>query len=140
MGFFNLEPLTVEKKRAYINQTTDFTITDQNAFGRFTQYLITSNDFTWRLRSDDLNVRALKLPVSKGVKFQKDLTLSGTWQLSSPCRPSFIFESLGINNFEGNVVLKEFQLPSDSPEGGINFYTVTTLVNSRCVAVFRRDL
>ena len=93
LGFFNLKPLSVKKKRAYINQTTDFTITDENAFGRFTQYLITSIDFTWRLRSDDLNVRALKLPVSKGVKFQKDLTLSGTCQLSSPCRPCFIFET-----------------------------------------------
>jgi hypothetical protein len=41
LGFFNLEPLSVKKKRAYFNQTTDFTITDQNAFGRFTQYLIT---------------------------------------------------------------------------------------------------
>jgi len=45
------------------------------------QYLITSDNFTWRLRSDNLNVRALKLPVSKGVKFQKDLTLSGAWQV-----------------------------------------------------------
>jgi len=45
-----------------------------------------------------------------------------------------------MNNFEGNVVLKEFKLPSDSPEGGINFYTVTTLVNPRCVAVFRGDV
>ena len=81
LGLFNLEPLSVKKKRAYINQTTDFTITDQNAFGRFTQHLITSNNFTWRLRSDDLNVRALKFPVSKGVKFQKDLTLSGAWHV-----------------------------------------------------------
>src|SRR5579863_3115294 len=52
LGLFNLETLNVKKKRAYINQTTDFTITDQNAFGRFTQYLITSNNFTWRLRSN----------------------------------------------------------------------------------------
>ena len=86
MGLFNLEPLSAKKKRAYINQTTDFTIMDQNAFGQFTQYLITSNNFTWRLRSDDLNVRALKLPVSKGVKFQKDLTLSGAWQVDSDLR------------------------------------------------------
>ena len=26
LGLFNLEPLSVKKKRAYINQTTDFTI------------------------------------------------------------------------------------------------------------------
>jgi len=52
----------------------------------------------------------------------------------------FHLRTLGINNFEGNVVLKEFQLPSDSPEGGINFYTVTTLVNPRYVTMFRLDV
>ena len=77
LGFFNLESLYVKKKRAYINQTADFTITDQGAFERFTQHMITSNNFTWRLRSDDLHVRALKLPVSKGLGFKKDLHLSG---------------------------------------------------------------
>ena len=77
LGVFNLQPLYVKKKRAYINQTADFTITDQGAFGQFTQYMITSNNFTWRLRSDDLHVRALKFPVSKGVSFKKDLHLSG---------------------------------------------------------------
>ena len=74
---FNLEPLKVKKKRAYINQTTDFIITDQVAFARFTRYMITSNNFTWRLRSDDLHVRALNFPVSKGVGFKKDLYLNG---------------------------------------------------------------
>jgi hypothetical protein len=77
LGVFNLEPLYVKKKRAYINQTTDFTITDQGAFARFTRYMITSNNFTWRLRSDDLHVRALNFPVSKGVGFKKDLYLNG---------------------------------------------------------------
>jgi len=77
LGVFNLEPLYVKKKRAYINQTTDFTITDQGAFARFTQYMITSNNFTWRLRSDNLHVRALKFPISKGVGFKKDLYLNG---------------------------------------------------------------
>jgi Protein of unknown function (DUF3712) len=79
LGVFNLEPLYVKKRRAYINQTADFTITDQGAFGRFTQYMITSNNFTWRLRSDDLHARTLKFPVSKGVGFKKDLHLSGAW-------------------------------------------------------------
>jgi hypothetical protein len=79
LGLFDLQALSVKKKRIYINQTTDFTITDQNAFGQFTQYLITSNNFTWRLRSNNLHVRALRFPVSKGVRFEKDLTLSGVW-------------------------------------------------------------
>ncbi|KAH9961311.1 hypothetical protein BC827DRAFT_1260505 [Russula dissimulans] len=111
LGLFNLKPLNVRKKRAYVNQTTDFTIADEDAFGRFTQHMITSKNFTWRLRSNDLRVQALKFPISKGVTFEKDLTLNG------------------INNFDGSIVLKEFQLPSDNPEGGINFYSVTTLTN-----------
>ncbi|KAI9442265.1 hypothetical protein H4582DRAFT_1809416 [Lactarius indigo] len=111
IGQFSLEPLKAKKKRAYLNQTTEFSVTDQEAFGRFTQYMITASNFTWRLRSDQLNARALKFPVSKGLSYKKDLTLKG------------------INSFEGNVVLKEFQLPSDSPEGGINFISVNTLTN-----------
>ncbi|KAI9463679.1 hypothetical protein BJY52DRAFT_1404720 [Lactarius psammicola] len=111
IGQFTLEPLKARKKRAYLNQTTEFTVTDQEAFGRFTQYMITSSNFTWRLRSDQLNARALKFPVSKGLSYKKDLTLKG------------------INSFEGNVVLKDFQLPSDNPEGGINFISVNTLTN-----------
>jgi len=53
---------------------------------------------------------------------------------------TLIFGTLGINNFEGSVVLKEFQLPSDSPDGGINFYSVTTLTNLRCVTGFQIDI
>lgn len=111
IGQFTLEPLKAKKKRAFLNQTTEFSVTDQEAFGRFTQYLITSTNFTWRLRSEQLNARALKFPVSKGLSYKKDLTLKG------------------INSFESNVVLKNFQLPSDSPEGGINFISVNTLTN-----------
>ncbi|KAH9002155.1 hypothetical protein EDB86DRAFT_3074513 [Lactarius hatsudake] len=111
IGRFTLEPLKAKKKRAFLNQTTEFSVTDQEAFGRFTQYMITASNFTWRLRSDQLNARALKFPVSKGLSYKKDLTLKG------------------INSFEGNVVLKDFQLPSDSPEGGINFISVNTLTN-----------
>ncbi|KAI0268735.1 hypothetical protein BC834DRAFT_651204 [Gloeopeniophorella convolvens] len=111
LGQLNFQPLNARKKRAFINQTSNFEVTDQDAFGRFTQHMITSQNFTWRLQSDDLHVRALKFPMSKGLKFKKDLTLNG------------------INNFEGNVILKDFQLPSDNPEGGINFHTVNTLKN-----------
>ncbi len=45
--------------------------------------------------------------------------------------------TLGINSFEGNVVLKNFQLPSDNPEGGINFISVNTLTNPRYGAAFQ---
>ncbi|KAH8979124.1 hypothetical protein EDB92DRAFT_1821158 [Lactarius akahatsu] len=117
IGRFTLEPLKAKKKRAFLNQTTEFSVTDQEAFGRFTQYMITASNFTWRLRSDQLYARALKFPISKGLSYKKDLTLKG------------------INSFEGNVVLKEFQLPSDSPEGGINFISVRRRIPSLCAAL-----
>ncbi|KAI9459106.1 hypothetical protein F5148DRAFT_1219463, partial [Russula earlei] len=105
LGYFNLEPLHIQKKRAYINQTTDFTITNQGTFAQFTRYMVMSKNFTWRLRSDGLHVQVMKLPISKGISLNKDLIFSGTF------------------------VLKDFQLPSNSPEGGIDFYSVTTLIN-----------
>ncbi|KAI0063538.1 hypothetical protein BV25DRAFT_1915044 [Artomyces pyxidatus] len=111
IGSFTLQQLNAKNKRAYINQTTEFTVTDEDAFGRFTQYMITSQNFTWRLQSEKLKVQAMKFPMSHGISFKKDLTING------------------INSFNGGVYLKEFQLPSDSPEGGINFVTVNTLKN-----------
>lgn len=39
--------------------------------------------------------------------------------------------ALAINNFNGNVLLKDLQLPSDNPEGGINFLATTELNNLR---------
>lgn len=92
IGEFTLEPLKAKKKRAYLNQTTEFSITDQEAFGRFTQYMVTSNNFTWRIRSDQLNVRALKFPVSKGLSYEKDLTLKGACQLGIPTGLLIIYQ------------------------------------------------
>lgn len=39
--------------------------------------------------------------------------------------------SLGFESFNGNVILKDLQLPSDNPAGGINFKAVTELTNPR---------
>ncbi|KAA1471743.1 hypothetical protein DENSPDRAFT_133322 [Dentipellis sp. KUC8613] len=111
LGYFGMQPLSAKNKRAYINQTTEFTVADQDAFGRFTQFMITSDKFTWRLTSNNLAARALRFPVSKGIKFKKDITLNG------------------INNFDNNILLLDFQLPQDSPQGGIDFVALTQLTN-----------
>lgn len=42
----------------------------------------------------------------------------------------------GINNFDNNIYLKDFQLPRDNPEGGIDFVAVTQLYNPRCVEIY----
>lgn len=73
----NLSPLSTKNKRATINDTTVFNIIDEVAFGRFAGQMITAQNFTWRLESENLHVQALKFPLSKGIKFKKDVTLNG---------------------------------------------------------------
>ncbi|KAI0631497.1 hypothetical protein C8Q77DRAFT_1218963 [Trametes polyzona] len=111
LGSFSMNELTVKHKRAYINQTVPFTIEDEDAFSQFTAAMITQQNFTWRLQSDKLSVQALKFPRASGLHFNKDLTLDG------------------MNNFNEHITLLDFQLPSDAPEGGINFIATTGLDN-----------
>jgi len=77
LGYFSLKPLSVHHKRAYINDTTTFHITDEDAFGRFVVHLIVADNFTWNLKSENLRVQADKFPVDHGIHFNKDLTLPG---------------------------------------------------------------
>lgn len=77
IGTMALDTLWAKSKRATINQTTTFHITDEEAFGRFAGVMITAQNFTWRLQSNNLRVQALKFPVSKGIGFDKTLTLNG---------------------------------------------------------------
>ncbi|TBU46075.1 hypothetical protein BD309DRAFT_663805 [Dichomitus squalens] len=111
IGAFQLEPLRVRHKRAYINQTVAFNITDEHAFSQFTQAMITQPNFTWHLSSNKLEVQALKFPKAHGLHFSKDVTLKG------------------MDNFAGNVELVDFQLPADDPKGGIEFVATTGLSN-----------
>ncbi|EGO25193.1 hypothetical protein SERLADRAFT_448192 [Serpula lacrymans var. lacrymans S7.9] len=112
LGYMSLSPLSASHKRATINDTTTFYIQDEAAFGLFATHMITDQNFTWRLESYNLRVQALKFPVAHGISFNKEITLNG------------------INSFSGNVVLEDLQLPSDSPDGGINFVAVTSLNNT----------
>ncbi|KAL4074292.1 hypothetical protein J3A83DRAFT_4234939 [Scleroderma citrinum] len=111
LGFMTLAPLYAAHKRATINDTTTFYITDQEAFGRFTAHMITSQNFTWQLESYSLSVQAAKFPWAHGISFNKMVVINGT------------------NNFAGGVLLEDFRLPSDNPQGGINFAAVTQLSN-----------
>ncbi|KAL5507074.1 hypothetical protein ACEPAH_6530 [Sanghuangporus vaninii] len=119
LGVMNLGQLQAKNKRAQLNQTTMFNITDEAAFGLFTETMITQQNFTWRLHSTGLKVRALDFPTATSLNFDKTVTLDG------------------INNFDGNVLLKQFQLPSDAEGGGINFVAVTELNNK---SPFKVDL
>ncbi|KAI0686332.1 hypothetical protein BC835DRAFT_1523137 [Cytidiella melzeri] len=117
LGIINLTPLDSKHKRATINQSTTFAISDEGAFGEFTKAMITQPNFTWHLHSENLKVNALKFPTAHGIRFDKDVTLDG------------------INSFDGNVQLLDFQLPSDNPNGGINFVATTGLNNTSPFAV-----
>ncbi|KAG6891740.1 hypothetical protein C0992_006160 [Termitomyces sp. T32_za158] len=83
IGTITFDTLFAKDKRAPINTTTNFTITDENAFGRFSTQLITSQNFTWRLKSSSLKVQALKFPVAKGLSFDKNVTMNGVDNNSS---------------------------------------------------------
>ncbi|KAG1762129.1 hypothetical protein EDD22DRAFT_1029175 [Suillus occidentalis] len=109
LGYTSLSTLYASNKRATINDTTTFFITDQNALGRFTSSMITSQNFMWKLQSPNLNVQAMKFPTAHGITFNKLVTINGT------------------NNFAGNVILEDMQLPSDNPGGGIDFVAVAQL-------------
>ena len=112
IGTFQLEPLHVHSKRAYINQTVTFNITDEDNFSLFTASMITSENFTWHMASDKLDVRALAFPTAHNLHFNKDVTLKG------------------MNNFDNAVTLVDFQLPADAPDGaGIEFVATTGLSN-----------
>ena len=105
-------PLTVKKKRAYINQTVHVSIDDETAFSEFTSALISQPNFTWTLATEKVDVRALTFLSAHNINFQKDVHLSG------------------MNSFQGNITLVDLQLPRDAPEGGgIEFIAVTELRN-----------
>ncbi|KAJ3850500.1 hypothetical protein EV368DRAFT_84496 [Lentinula lateritia] len=118
IGNMDLDDIAASHKRATVDQNTTFHITDQSVFGQFAAQMITANNFTWRLFSNNLHVQAAKFPVSKGIKFDKTLTLNG------------------FDSFNGNVNLTNLLLPSDDPAGGINFQATTTLNNPRQVGFY----
>lgn len=83
LGWMNLHDIHTKHSRADIDDQTEFTIGDQDAFARFTETMITSQNFTWKLTSDNLHVHALKFPTAKGIKFRKYVTLDGKTRISS---------------------------------------------------------
>jgi hypothetical protein len=94
LGYMGMDPIYAQgsQKRAYINSTSTFNITDEDAFGEFTTAMITRQNFTWRLKSGNLNVRAMSFPTAKGIRFSKDVVLTG------------------INSFNGHVALQDFRV------------------------------
>ncbi|KEI38214.1 uncharacterized protein L969DRAFT_517877 [Mixia osmundae IAM 14324] len=116
LGTFPLEYLGAAAGHGRIHQETFFTITDAAGFGRFAEYLITQEAFTWRLRSGSVQAKAFSFLGTRDLEFVKDLTLPG------------------MANFT-NVAIADFQLPGDDPAGGITLDVVTTLTNPSAFGV-----
>jgi hypothetical protein len=70
-------PIYSRRARASLAQSTTFFIDNAAAFGNFTQYMITSAGFTWRLKSEQVQAHALKFPVVNGLSLSRDLWVAG---------------------------------------------------------------
>jgi hypothetical protein len=82
-----------------------------DAFGLFSEYLVTEPVFTWRTNCSEVHVEAFSFfPLYKNIKFQKDIVIKG------------------LNNLE-DVKLIDVQLPADDPAGGIQVSATATLLN-----------
>jgi hypothetical protein len=103
----NLTDLSAKKGRAVINQTTTFAIDDEDAFTQFAKHMITASNFTWRMQSKDLQVHAAAFPLSKGIQFDKTLTLNGT-RSRRPCETTSDFFS-GIQVSEASMGMSYFK-------------------------------
>ncbi|BGP00846.1 hypothetical protein RTBOTA2_002159 [Rhodotorula toruloides] len=110
IGHFNLDYIGVAAGHGRIKQQTKFFIDDEPGFTEFAQYLITQDQFTWRLKSTEVQAKAFGFIPANHLDFTKDLTL--------PAMANFT-----------NIEIKDFQLPGDDPAGGISLSVVTSLTN-----------
>ena len=111
LGHFDLDYIGVAAGHGRIKQKTVFHIDDTEMFARFTQFMITHEEFTWRLFCPDLHIEALSfLPTWSNLKLTKDVVFNG------------------IDNFK-DVEIVDFQLPNADKDGGIAFYATTMLRN-----------
>ncbi|WFD30560.1 hypothetical protein MSPP1_001581 [Malassezia sp. CBS 17886] len=111
LGQFNLDHVGVAANHGRLKQATQFNISDPAIFGEFTKYLINNEEFTWRLKCNNVHVEAISfIPTFKNLQLTKDVVFKG------------------INNFP-RVEILDFQLPSADPQGGLTFFATTLLDN-----------
>lgn len=80
--------------------------------GEFAGWLVAKEEFTWRIKSNNLHVEAFSfLPTYKALSITKDIVIKG------------------INNFNNDVRLLNLQLPGDDPQGGIQAIAMAKLTN-----------
>ncbi|KAH8925300.1 hypothetical protein BT69DRAFT_1216651 [Atractiella rhizophila] len=117
LGQFPLARLGITSRgKATLKQLAEFEITDEDAFGDFTVFLLTQEAFTWRIKADRVQAKAFAFLNVNDLPFSKDTTLAG------------------IANFS-NIEILDFQLPGNDPQGGITLFTTTRLYNPSAFGV-----
>ncbi|GAA6063179.1 hypothetical protein JCM10212_003114 [Sporobolomyces blumeae] len=116
LGHFDLAMIGVAAGHGRIKQQTEFFIDDEPAFARFTEYLITQEEFTWRLRSNNVQAKAFSFIPANHLTFVKDLTLPAMANMT-------------------DISITDFQLPGDDPAGGISLSVQTKLTNPSAFGV-----
>lgn len=111
LGNFPLGRVSVASGHGKVIQATNFRITDMDAFGEFTKFMVSQPRFTWRLVCNNTHAEAFGfMPTFQNYVFKKHVNFNG------------------INGFE-DVHIADFQLPGNDPAGGISLQTLTTLYN-----------
>ncbi|KAE8213110.1 hypothetical protein CF327_g3310 [Tilletia walkeri] len=117
LGEFNLRRVGAAAGHARLRQLTQFNISDEEAFGQFTEFLLTQEEFTWNLNCSNVHVAAFSfLPTFKNLQFRKHVVFKG------------------MANFT-DVKILDFQLPGDDPAGGITLAVKTALTNPSAFGV-----
>ncbi|KAL9935874.1 hypothetical protein V8E36_005451 [Tilletia maclaganii] len=111
LGTMNLSYLGIAAGHARLRQATTFEVRDEEAFGQFAEFLVSQEEFTWKLNTSDVHVKAFGfLPTFKNLPFQKHTVFKG------------------MANFT-DIKILDFQLPGDDPAGGITLGVKTALTN-----------
>ncbi|KAI8343892.1 hypothetical protein BC941DRAFT_342149 [Chlamydoabsidia padenii] len=111
LGTATMPPIqAVADQGAQFDVPSNFVITDQEAMEHFAAFMINNDEFTWDIVTNDVSVSALGFTFT-GIKMEKFVTLKGA------------------KGFKDSVVINSFDLPSDSPEGGITLICNTSITN-----------
>ncbi|SHO78091.1 Uncharacterized protein MSYG_2433 [Malassezia sympodialis ATCC 42132] len=111
LGNMRLDRIGVAAGHGRLKQLTKMNITNQQGFAEFTKFLVTQPSFTWRLKCDNVHIKALGfLPTFKNLGLSKDVVING------------------MDNFH-DVKILDFKLPGADPAGGISYEAVTSLTN-----------
>lgn len=111
LGRTNFGHIGVAAGHGTVLQATQLDVVDQDAFATFAQFLVTSEEFTWRLVCPEVHAEVFSFfPVYKPIPFTKDVVIKG------------------LNNLQ-NISIVDFQIPGDDPAGGFSVQALTSLVN-----------